>query len=355
MRRTLKVAFLLVILAALALPGSAMAKGLQDDKIVAGGSYTLSSGETLDGNLLIFGGAVTLERDSTVDGDVVLMGGTVSIDGTVTGSVVGIGGAVSLEANGRVEGDLTALAAALNRERGSVVEGQVVTGFQSPFQFSLPERVVVPEVARIQAWFSPLWRAMWFFFRTFFWAALAVLLVMFLPNHTERAARAIVDQPVAAGGVGLLTVVVAPLFLIAIALTIVLIPFSLIGGVVLAVAWLLGRVALGLEIGQRTAIMFRQDWPLAVAAGVGTFLLSLVVDGVSALVPCIGWLAPFLVGILGLGGVLLTRFGAQAYPPGDGMAAIYRAPAAPPPPGPAPAGQAPVEEPPLPPAGNPPS
>ncbi len=35
----------------------------QDDKVVFGGTYVLSDGETLTGNLVILGGAVTLEQE----------------------------------------------------------------------------------------------------------------------------------------------------------------------------------------------------------------------------------------------------------------------------------------------------
>jgi cytoskeletal protein CcmA (bactofilin family) len=326
MKYTIKAAFLLVLLAVLALPGTALAKGLQDDKVVAGGSFTLKSGETIDGNLFVFGGAVTLEQDSDVKGDVVLMGGTVAIDGTVTGSVVGIGGVVSLRPNAVVAGDLTTVGATLNRDPGAQVEGQVVNGLHPPFQFSIPGRVQIPDAPNAEVHFSPIWSGMWFLFRTFLWAALAVLLVMFLPNQSERTALAAAGQPLLAGAVGLLTVVVAPLLLIAIAITIILIPVSLVGGAVLAVAWFLGRIALGLEVGRRLAVSLKQDWPLAVAAGVGTFLLTLVVDGMDALIPCVGWLAPFLVGILGLGAVLLTRFGTQTYPPLGGIGPIASTP-----------------------------
>ncbi|MFQ5923361.1 MAG: hypothetical protein ACE5M4_11005, partial [Anaerolineales bacterium] len=37
-----------------------------------------------------------------------------------------------------------------------------------------------------------------------------------------------------------------------------------------------------------------------------------VVGGIG-LIPCIGWLAPLLVGAAGLGAVILTRFGSREY------------------------------------------
>lgn len=196
----------------------------------------------------------------------------------------------------------------------------------------------MPETLQVETFFAPFWAALWFLFRIFLWAALAMLVVMFLPAPTERVARTVVAQPVLAGGVGLLAAIVAPLLFIAIAITIILIPISLVGVLVLAVAWFFGRIALGLEVGRRLALMLRQDWPLPVVAGAGTFVLTLVVDGADQLIPCVGWIFPVLVGILGLGGVLLTRFGSQPYPPYSGLT-----PRTPPPPPPPPAPTVPEE------------
>ncbi|MDP3184842.1 MAG: hypothetical protein Q8M58_06190, partial [Anaerolineales bacterium] len=54
-----------------------------------------------------------------------------------------------------------------------------------------------------------------------------------------------------------------------------------------------------------------QQWHPSLAAGLGTFLLALVAN-IIGLIACVGWLAPFLVTMLGIGGVIMTRFGARA-------------------------------------------
>ncbi|HZD55797.1 MAG TPA: hypothetical protein VE136_03685, partial [Anaerolineales bacterium] len=243
MKQTIKLALLLVVFISLAVPGTALAKGLNDDKVVAGGTFTLRSGETLDGSLVVFGGAVTLEAGSQVNRDVVLLGGTVNLNGNVDGNVVGIGGVVTLGKSAVVGGDLTTVAATLNREEGARIEGQIITGFRPSINFPPVGGVYIPEVPNVGFRFPPFFNVIWFLFRTFLWSALAVLLVMFLPTQTERAANAIVRQPVLSGGIGLLTAIVAPLLLIGIAITIILIPVSLVGALVLAVAWFFGRIA----------------------------------------------------------------------------------------------------------------
>lgn len=322
MKRTILYAVLLALVIGFTFPGIAFARSLQEDKVVAGGSFTLESGETLDGNLLIFGGSVTLEEGSVVNGDVVLMGGSLSVDGEVSGSVVGIGGVVNLGGTAAIDGDVTTIGASLNRDEGAVISGQVINGFQGPFRFDIPGGFRVPSVPTVPAvpnievrGISLVWSGLWFLFRTFLWAALAMLVVMFLPRPTERVGLTAVDQPVLSGAVGLLTAVVTPLLLIVITLTLILIPISLVGAFILIAAWFFGRIGIGLEIGKRLGESINQDWSLAVAAGVGTFLLSLVIDGASELIACVGWVLPTIVGLIGLGSVLLTRFGSQSYPP----------------------------------------
>jgi len=52
---------------------------------------------------------------------------------------------------------------------------------------------------------------------------------------------------------------------------------------------------------------------LPLSAALGTFVLNFVTNGIG-FIPCIGWLVPFMVSMLGLGAVFLSRFGTQPYP-----------------------------------------
>jgi hypothetical protein len=45
----------------------------------------------------------------------------------------------------------------------------------------------------------------------------------------------------------------------------------------------------------------------------GTFLIGIVIGTVN-LVPCVGWLAPVIVGLVGLGAAVITLFGTRAVP-----------------------------------------
>ncbi len=301
----------LIILAILAVPTPALARGLFEDRVVFGDNFTLESGETLDGNLVVFGGNATLEIDSFVSGDVVVMGGNVDADGTIEGDIVGLGGLISLSDNAVVAGDVTAIGSQLQRAAGARVDGSVISNLNSPLSFTSPGSVLLP---RIDVGVTPIFSFGFFIMKVLLWAAFAVLVVLFLPEYSRRVGQAAVRQPLISGGIGLLSLVVLPVLIIALVVTILLIPASLIVIALAGLAWMFGLVAIGLEVGNRLSQLFKQEWAPAVAAGAGTFTLILVINGLREVVACAGWVFPALVGIIGLGSVLLTRFGYQEFP-----------------------------------------
>ena len=293
-------------------------QGTTGDKLVIGGSYTLANGETLDGDLFIMGGTVTLEEGSLVNGDILVLGGSVTANGEIQGDILAIGGFLKLGETAVVAGDVNSIGGNLVREQGSIIEGKSSTGEIIPFQFTFPKDWNIPRIEFPNLTFqvNPLWSVAWVFFRSFLWAALAVLLALFLPQHSNRAAESAATQPFLAGGLGCLTILVVPILLVAITITILGIPIALIGFILFVIALVFGVVIMGLEVGKRLGKAFGSNWAIPAAAGIGTLILTLVVNGISALVPCVGWIAPAIIGAVGLGAVMLTRFGSRAYPPG---------------------------------------
>lgn len=310
------IAFLL----AMTVPGVAFAGGHLDGRVILGGEFTLASGETLDGDLVILGGNGKTEQSSRITGSIFIAGGNLQMDGTVDGDIAVLGGNVDLMSHAVVRGDVSSLGGNVNRSEGAQVLGQVVAGqgLDLPFRVEpftgLPGGVEVP-FAGGRVWantFHPLTGLGWSIFQSLMLAALAVLVVMFAPQATQRVSQAIVDQPIIAGGLGILTGIVFPALLVLLAVTICLIPFSLLGVVVLVVAGVFGWIAIGTEVGRRIGTMLNWQLHPAGAAGLGTLIVGLVADGIG-FIPCVGWLAPALVSALGLGGVVLTRFGTRVF------------------------------------------
>ena len=300
----------------------------EGDKLVLGGTYTLESGDTLSGSLFILGGTATLENDSIVQDDVLVLGGSLTANGLIKGDVHTVGGLVTLGASAVVEGDVVTLSGHMNKEEGARVEGEVKTDIAGPFALVLPGNFRLPswegvptltlpkdfQAPTLNMRFNPIWDGFWWLIRSFIWAGLAVLVALFTPQRTERAGRTAVDNVIVSGGLGCLTILVMPLILVLLALTIFGIPISLIGTFLLWIAWCFGLIVLGAETGKRLMGLFKADWAVPVSAGIGTFALTLVVNGIETVVPCIGWMVPAVVGLIGLGAVILSRFGAHNYP-----------------------------------------
>jgi hypothetical protein len=215
-----------------------------------------------------------------------------------------LGGVVQMSESTTVDGDVSVLGGNLQGERLATISGKITSDTSA----SLP--VIVPGgfhllVPNIDLKFNPVWDFLWLLFQSFLWAALAVLVVLFAPNPTRRVAGSVIVMT----------------------LTIIGIPLVLLVILAFIVAWAFGTIAIGMEVGERLAKIGKADWALPVSAALGTFILTVIVNGVGKLVPCIGWLLPFVVGVVGLGAVLLTRFGTHPYPVEAAAVTVPPAPA----------------------------
>lgn len=325
MKNKYKIFTLMLMLAILLLPtGAAQARGfsggLLDGRVVFGDNFTLKSGDTLTGDLVVFGGNVTIEEDAKIQGDMVVIGGNVNLDGTVNGSTVIVGGSTNMSETAVVKGDLVTVGGSLSRDPGSEIEGEVVTNIPAP-DIRIPD-IQVPNVPNppsppnppnISFDYNPIASFFQMFGTAIAVSLLAMLASLFLQPQIERVSQVVVGQPLIAGSFGLLTGVLAPFVLVILTVTIILIPVTVLAAMALALAWLFGLIAIGTEVGERFTKAINQTWAPPLTAGMGTFLMMLVVGGIG-MIPCIGWIAASLVALLGIGGVVLTIFGTQSYP-----------------------------------------
>jgi hypothetical protein len=307
MKTTYKFLTLLALLALLILPASpayAQGTGTGDGKVIFGSNFTLEKGETFNGDLVVFGGNVTVEKGADLNGNLVVFGGTITSDGNVNGDVVIMGGQVELDENAIVDGDLVTIGGQVDRAEGAEVNGEIVNNIAPEIELPdgrIPPEIVVPNVPtpNVDISFNPFLE----FFQVFFWAfviaGFAMLLMLFWQAPIERAGNTIVTQPLMTGAIGLVATLIGLLF----ALTI-------LPPLVVAFAWLFGVVAMGREVGERFATAINQRWTPVVTVGTGTFLL-MVVGGAIGMIPCLGAVILFLLGLLGVGGAISTWFNLQ--------------------------------------------
>jgi cytoskeletal protein CcmA (bactofilin family) len=299
----------------------AAAKGLMDGQVIFGQSYTLKSGETLEGDLVVFGGSAVIEAGAVVNGSVILFGGNLTVNGEVTVDAAIVGGSITLGAASHIHGNLSTVGSMIDRLEGSQVDGQITnaatswtTDGENGAPIVPPETQPVAPRPNVNVNFHPLTSILNAFWQAIGWGVLAMLVMFFLSTHAGRVAGTVMSQPVTAGGLGLLTVIAAPITVVLLSVTILLIPVAVVAVIALVVAVSFGWIAIGYEVGMRFTKAIHQEWHPALSAGLGTFVLSLVATALAGIpvLNCIGWFIPFLLGVAGLGAVIMTRFGTQA-------------------------------------------
>ncbi len=278
-------------------------------KIILEGKHALT---TVDGDLVILGGQVTLKEGSQVSGSVYLLSGDLQADGTIRGDVALLTGTLTLGPHARVEGSLKVGVGTLNRSPAAIIVGEVVNGGAG---IALP---------LAQAWWnaqSLVAQVLWFAGRALFVALLALLLVRFVPKPTARLGKAVAEHAVIAGALGLLALVVTLSLLVFMAFTIILIPVTLLGLLMLGVAAFYGWIALGLQVGLALVRLFKWKMPSSLTAFLGTLLFMMVAMGIGY-IPIAGPVALIIGAAVGLGAVLVTRMGTRTYAPGKALTAV---------------------------------
>ena len=305
-----------VLLVLLLVPtGAVAAQGLEDGRIIVASTFTLESGETLNGDLVVIGGAATIQEGAVVNGNTVLMGGSLVVNGEINGDVLVMGGSVILGDHSILHRDLTTLGASLVRADGAVVEGEIFNTATSYGNGTNGDHPRIPNLPQININnINPFREVSGVFSRAVVLGLLAMLVAVLLPEPTRRVAQAAIAQPVISGGLGLLTLVVLPVALVAMVITLILIPVTVLLVIFVLIILLYGWIALGTEIGVRLS---KGNWSMPLAAGLGTFLLTLGADALASIpgLACIGWPALILICFVALGAVFTSRFGSQVVLP----------------------------------------
>ena len=307
-------------------------KIIDGDKLIMGGQFQLHDGDVLNGDLLVLGGIIHLEEGATINGNIAIMGGKFEINCDVQGDLIVVGGAGDVQAAAKIDGDVFTLGSQVNLHDEAVINGEILSGDIPESGFVLPSIPSIPSVPtlpkEVPNLFTPLISGfsiarfitgmlvgfLWYILRSFMWAIVAILVVLFFSKPVDRVAKAVVKQAFVDFAMGLLTAFAFLGLIILFAVTIIGIPISLLIILVFLISWAFGVISIGNEVGKRLSAAFNQHWAPAVEAGVGVLLLTLVTNGIGKIVPCVGWLLPATVGVIGLGAVVMTKFGSADYP-----------------------------------------
>ncbi len=287
------------------------ANDVVDSVILIGCGARISSGARVHRDIVSIGGQVVVEQGAQIERSVVVVGsrGPIQIGGTVGRDVVLVGADLTLDSTADIGRDVAVVGGTIERKEGAVVRGRSVRGdpsVRTPFVPTPPNLVVASSLGRI---ISFVLTAITF---TLGLLAVGILMVSFWPAQTREVGRVALDSALPSLGVGCLTIVVAITLGTALVLTLCGIPFAAVMFLALGLAWLVGWIALGQVAGGKVMepLHVRESLKTPIAAVVvGIVLLALL-----GFAPIIGWFVSLMVATLGVGAVVLTRFGTQPYP-----------------------------------------
>jgi cytoskeletal protein CcmA (bactofilin family) len=329
-------------------PARALKLKIGDDK-ARKGDYTVEKGETFEGDLAAkgavtvkgvvtgdcaaFGGPLVVDGEcrgeaasfggpvrvsGRVGGDLASFGGPVDLSGVANGEVALFGGDLTVRSSGTIEGGVSVFGGRLNQESGAKIRGEV-HNFNSRYLGAMAPGIAMaamqaerrsrhddgPPKALISGFLAGL-------------CLLPFLLALFFPANIETVAAGASADFWRALGIGLLMeMAIAPASL-ALAVSVIGIPFIPVALAALAASLVMGMGAFFLLMSRRVCLNLNKPVPSTIRAvglaGAATAAISIV----GGLLPVVGGvlgLALFLTlccGMtLGLGAVWLTRLGTR--------------------------------------------
>ncbi len=275
-------------------------------QFLSGDVYILKSREKIAGNIAGIGTTLIIEEGAVVLGDVSLIASNLEVDGRIAGDVNLFAGTSTLGEKAIVSGSINQILNSIEINPKAVVVGEINN-------FVLPSSAsnLGNNALNLLEWVEPK-----------YWVALqagrilalmlaALLAIALFKTASFNVIQSIRANKLASWGAGFITLFFVPIISIVLVATICLSPIGLI---LLAAFWfasIWGWAALSHIIGSQIISWLKLDWSDELTAVFGSAMIGILVSLISV-IPCLGFLLNSLIGAIGLGGVLLSRFGRQA-------------------------------------------
>lgn len=253
-------------------------------------------------NVVKIGSDVTIEEGTKVH-NVLVIGGQITVDGVVDNNIVALGGSVVLSRTAVVGGNVFVLGGIVVRGRGAEVRGNVT-------EINADDISSAIATALSEEWEGWSWIFAIVSVAIFLGLLLlTVFTVLLIPKPVRLIASAVKEKPfkvIAWGLAGLVLVIPLAVLLAVSVVGIVLIPLEM--AIVLG-AVLIGFIAVSQLVGQKLfTILKRQDQSIMRETVWGLIILWLI-----GWIPYVGLMVKVCAIVLGLGGVLVTRFGTNQH------------------------------------------
>jgi hypothetical protein len=240
--------------------------------------------------LIVGGGTARVPAGARVEGSVYVIGGDVAIAGRVDGEVVQLAGTLVVAENAAITDELRLFGGERTIASGASIE----------------RRTTLPATEAVR---SPAEQIGWIAVQTAVVAIAGWAVARRSPGLLRNVGDAVTEHALVSGTVGLLASAAGVALLVFMAITILLLPVSLLGLLVGVLVVAYAHVTLGYLLGRRLPT---DSVPAATATGAGGVVLALDVLG---RVPVVGDTVRIGATLIGVGAVLITYFGLREFEP----------------------------------------
>lgn len=315
--------FSIILLLALGLAISACAVKqpgfAQTSKMVVRGNqliiariFSIPSGCILEGDIVALGSNIVLSPGAMVKGNILLIGSALESNGIIQGDVNLLAGSVILRDGSVLNGDINQLFNHVILEQN----GQVIGAINSISFPGIPAERISALFNFISNRFNPQNYLKWRIIQITVTSFLALIGGIWFKKRMMILARQIQSQPLLSWGAGAIALVIIPMISLLFIITICLSPLGFLMLFALAILYLAGWIALGINMGAMLQAWLKTHWSYEIQAFLGTFILGITAS-IIWLLPCLGWLVIIYFGCMGLGAVITTRFGLQGIHDGN--------------------------------------
>ncbi len=238
-------------------------------------------------------------RDGETVAEVVTIGGNITISGNVDNDVVSIGGYINLKPGASVGGDVVSVGGTVIRAKGTIVGGEVheiaMIGFE-------PIKKGFSKMGLGWVWGGAIVLRI---ITLIAFLALAAILTVIFEKHLAQAAAAANKGLWKSFLIGLLGMLLFVPIIGLLGISILGIPLIPLWALLFAAAVIMGYIVASDILGKRILTAAgKKNLPM-----IAEVLLGILIIGLAGLIPFIGWIVKSVALTIGLGGVILTRFG----------------------------------------------
>ncbi|MCX6791909.1 MAG: polymer-forming cytoskeletal protein [Candidatus Gottesmanbacteria bacterium] len=246
-------------------------------------------------NVVVVGQTVSVAPEAVISGEILAAGQTINLNTTIGGDVNVVAQSVLLGENARIAGDFTYTSPTVASEAtGAAITGKVSHIISKKLE---PKPLTANKLMpKANPWPARAAGSI------VFYLILGALVVLIAREKVLRITQQMVARPWFDGLVGFLTIILAPVAIMMVAITIIGIPVAIILGIIFAVMIVLSRIYVSVIVGDKLlSAIGKKKSGLLLQVIIGVIVIELLIK-----VPVLGLLVSAGATLWGLGGIVMN-------------------------------------------------